>query len=250
MKARRQSKDTDRPAAMIRLHAVRNALLSLALLISLAACLPSRGQDDPEIVTGTIGGQEYFVPRAYLKLPSRALSEDNIYVLAFYPDFRPAWDSHNAIWREGKWKYNIMILAAHSSAPAPMEVHVRSTISLLHATERAGIEHDLSRFTQPDGAVKDHRDIWIEYGTENEDMIQSYTTCSEKIIERDNPQCTLYFKWYGNFFTKASFNKELLPQWREIKHETQRLLDSFRSSETAISYLRQRTVIDGVGGAR
>ncbi|MER2534783.1 MAG: hypothetical protein ABTQ31_06410 [Rhizobiaceae bacterium] len=216
------------------------ATLAVVALAFCAACLPSKGQRDPEIVTGTIGEQEYFVPRAYLKLPSRALSEDNIYVLAFYPDFRPAWDRHNAIWRDGKWKYKVRILASYSATPANIEVHARNTASTLRATQLVGIEYGLAHFTQPEGQASDHRDMWIEHAqTDNGDVL-SYTTCSEKLIERDNPQCTLYMNWNGGFFVRSSFNKSMLKNWSDIKRQTIELLESFQSRELAISYINSK----------
>lgn len=220
---------------MTRLRTLRNGLLSLALLIALAACLPSRGQDGPEIVRGVIGGQEYFVPRAYLKLPSRRLADDSIYVLAFYPDFRPAWDSHNSIWRDGLWKYKVRILATHSDTPAPIAVHAQNVTSLLNATERVGNEHGLVRFTQPIDKVKDRPDVWIEYDPSITDAVISYVTCSEKLIDKDNPQCAMYFNWHDSFFVKTSFDMELLPRWKEIFVSTTSLLNSFLSEEEAIS---------------
>lgn len=205
---------------------------ALLALILLAGCPPSRGGERPEIVRATIGAQEYFVPRAYLTLPGKGLPPTSIYVLAFYPDFRPAWDSHNTIWKEGKWKQNINILAAYSPSPAPIEAQLNSAIALLHATEPKGREHGLDHFTQPDGEVQDHRDIWIERSQDNL-AAASYVTCGDK-------KCALYFSWNSNFFVTTSFFRSLLPEWKLIKGESVDLLDSFRSEEAAIRYLSSK----------
>lgn len=222
-------------------------LLSLALLIALTACLPSRGQDAPEIVRGVIGGQEYFVPRAYLKLPGLGLAEQNIYVLAFYPDFRPAWDSHNAIWREGKWKYNVMILASYAKVPVTLKTHLDIATGLNDATEFVGIEYGLHHYTQPKDKVQDHRDIWVETEHANLDRPDSYVHCSKPITENSVPQCRMEFVWNRHFLVGASFNRELLPHWRSIKDSTDALLNSFRAEDTAIAYFREHAAYDTKG---
>lgn len=227
-----------------RVRRVLNLLVPIIVLI-VAACGPPQGsnRNNVEIISGEIGGTTYYVPRDYLKLKSRGLADDNIYIQTMYPDFAPLTERPNELWRRGEWYRNVRILANYYEKPAGTQKLAEGNIERLHAHQIVGNEYGLVHRTQPEGYVQDTWDVWLEYSDRDSTEVLSFITCTESSV----PQCALH-TYSDRFHVKAHFNKMLLPEWKFIKNNVSMMMNSFRDEDSSrqfvINAIERRDRID------
>lgn len=210
-------------------------LILLLISIGLTACISSSPKN--EIVHGVVGGKQYFVPKVLFVLPNRHLKSDNIYIRSMYPNFTPVVEQPTELLKQGEWYKNIRILASARGSNISFDEFAKGMQEHFKAFEYVETEYGLLHHKQPEGFVQDHRDMWFE---EVNDVYTSYIACSEKLIKIDRPQCSHHFFLKRGLRLKVSYNKELLPHWKDIKDKTLELFKSFRSEEAAKAYINQK----------
>lgn len=183
------------------------------------------------IIEGRVGEDIYFIPEGFFIFKGRAFDDDGIYIHIMYPNFSPPEKSTIDIWKQGNEINYIRVLAQHYPKKKANEAELlENFITWEDAYEISGSEFGLLHRTQPDGYVKDKKDIWIE---ERNGSIRSIFMCSEKLIETDVPQCSQHYHLRDDMQLKVTFDKRLLPNWREIDSGVRALFDSFKARESA-----------------
>lgn len=210
-------------------------LASLLLCFLLMCCIPVPSPKN-KIIKKHIGEKIYYIPKGYFKLKDQAKDgeEKSIYVWAMYPNFSPLPASPTTLRREGVWFNNILILASFIENPKKSNKHLESVIKRNKATETSkdkylGLIH---KHQSKETFDPSWDDIFIEMKDEE---IISFISCGHKDSEITVPQCQQKL-WLGNFMTSISYNKKLLPHWKEIKDKTIGLLESFENPEAARSF--------------
>ncbi|PCJ99993.1 MAG: hypothetical protein COA45_04045 [Zetaproteobacteria bacterium] len=213
----------------------------LLFIVLLTGCVPSDDKQEPSndivIKQGVIGGKKYYVPEQYLKMKGSAISSDGIYVRAMYPNFTPVLKDPKELRGEKEWYRSVRILAKKRNSNIEFNVFAEGKIKNLKAFEIVGEEYGLIHQKQPEEHVQDHDDIWLE---KNNDEYVSLINCSEKIIETDVPHCQMQIFYKSKFRIKASFNKVLLPHWKEIKRNVLEMFDSFEYEHSARAYIETK----------
>lgn len=206
--------------------------LCCLVFLGVVACTPS---DAPQILKGKIGGEEYFVPKAYFILKSKGKPvEDSIYVRAMYPHFEPRNKSERELRREGEWFRSVRILA--SLVPKPnLEAFLNSRIKFTNATYKKGKIYGLIHRTAPPDNQNDHGDLFIE--NENGEFV-SFIGCTKKHSSSSVPQCEHFITYKHQFSLNISYDKKLLPHWKHIKQQTFALLKSFETEPSAREFLK------------
>lgn len=220
--------------------------LSLFALVFLIACLPETGNsidiDNIQIVEGEIGGKKYFVPDAYLFPLTTQVGPESMYLQVHYPTFVPLTETTEEMWKKGEMWKSFRLLISHMPQPKTdfHEFSIEMTKGKA-ATKLVGNEYGLTHKTQREDlntpSLWQLQDVWFE---EENGKYLSYITCTEKILETDNPICTLNFRTDANLSYKITFNKHILPHWNEIKTSSIALVESFKSPESAKNYLTYR----------
>lgn len=205
------------------------------MTIALTACIPNPPKN--EIVHGVVGGKQYFVPKVLFVLPNRHLKSDNIYIRSMYPDFTPVLEEPIELLKKGEWHRNIRILASARKSNISFNEFAKGMQDHFKAFEYVDTEYGLLHHKQPEGYVQDHRDMWLE---EVNGEYVSYVSCSEHLVKNDKPQCAHNFFLKRGLRLKVSYNKTLLPHWKDIKDKTLELFKSFRSEEAAKNYISQK----------
>lgn len=201
----------------------------------LTACIPSPPKD--EIVHGVVGGSQYFVPKVLFILPNRHLQDDGIYIRTMYPDFTPVLEEQIDLLRKGEWYRNIRILASARGSNISFDEFAKGMQGHFKAFEYVSTEYGLLHHKQPEGYVQDHSDVWLE---EVDGKYVSYISCSETTLKNDISRCSQNFFLKEGLRLKVSYNKKLLPYWKDIKDKTLELFKSFSSEEAAKIYINQK----------
>ncbi len=220
-------------------------ILFLSIGLILAACLPSKDRqisaDTARIVKGEIGGQAYYVPDVYFVPNSSRMSDPkwfSIYIQTLYPNFSPLLEPTADLWKRGESYKYIHILANYYETPSNAELLGKETINRLKAFDVVGNEYGLVHQKQEAYSNQDDWDIWVKKNDNGE--YESFITCSEKIIDSDNPHCSDNVYWQKNFYLKINFDRRFLPEWQKIQKNSFALLESFKSEQTSRDYLKQR----------
>lgn len=202
------------------------------LLISHRPSVPP----EPELIHAKIGASELYIPKEYLKFRHTGVGAKSALLQAWYPGSAIAPGSSSLdLAKEGVWWKNISILVNERLSDISFDNFARKSTEYLDATELVGDEYGMMHYTQPKGFVQDKYDVWLE---KNGELITSYITCSERLIESDIPQCTHKFFLDGGLRISISYDRRFLPEWKIIKSNVEDMFDSFRSREAAERSLR------------
>ena len=190
-----------------------------------------------EVHKRMVGGDIYYVPKAYYRLPNNNITSEGMYLTTYYPGNAPVIQSPKALKERGLWHKNIRISAVsltrysrftpEKALPAVMEFNI--------ATNFVGEQYGLKYYTQPKGhrLENDRDEFWVE--SDKEPNV-SYVACSKKVMKHQTPQC--YHSFYDSRFNyNVHFDKRLLPEWKTIQDNVLELMRSFESKETAQAYL-------------
>jgi hypothetical protein len=200
----------------------------------LMGCLPEadkipQKKEDIKIVSGNLGKEQFFIPKAYFKEGTDGFEGGDISLQMMQPDFLPLLKSSDQIFKDGEKEKIIRILANENRGiEINYSKHIQERISFFKAFEKVDSEYGLTHFTQPNGYVKDWQDVWVEHkGNQN----ISYIYCHD-----DNPnlfpQCTHSFEM-GTIYVQVHYDKRNLPKWKKIQTGVLETFDSFKSIETA-----------------
>lgn len=204
---------------------MKKLFLGIILTLALSACDQAKKVEDPSQITEVIvGGQKLCIPKAYIKSWDDP-DNDTVPIQTMYPDFLPLEKSSQQHWEDGTWWKQVSLLLSGIRTDLSYDELLKLKMKVLKATKLVGSEHDgLLHYTQPEGEVQDKYDIWAERNNAN--TIVSYITCGEKLTQTSKPQCNFRHN-HNSFFISKTFDKELLPHWKEIKASTISLIDSF-----------------------
>lgn len=203
---------------------MKNGLLFIAVLF-VAACVPDKKADAPEIVETVVAGQKLCIPREYIKIPNDP-NDSTVPIQTMYPDFLPLEKRPNEYWKEGEWWRHVDILIMPKSQFKSFDEIVANKIEFYGATLVQGLEHGLEKRAKPDnttGARLDRGDLWFE---KNGADVVSIVQCTKKHNKKTNPQCQNHFLIDSSFIS-VFYDKKLLPHWKEIKTKSIALIDSF-----------------------
>lgn len=221
----------------------------LALCFFLTACFPSKenhlSADTAKIVTGEIDGQTYYVPEVYFVPVAPGMSgpkDFSIYLQVLYPEFSPLLEPTQNLWTRGESYRYIRILAKYNQgkkfkyASGAAQARLDAIIRGRKNNQVVGEEYGLIHQTQTPDGIQDFDDVWIE---KKDNRIVSHITCGEKILKTDVPQC-VHWTYWDNFFVEIYYDKRLLPEWKRVQEEARALFDSFKSEQTARTFLHAR----------
>jgi hypothetical protein len=171
-----------------------------------------------------INGVDLWVPVAYFKtmIPPPG-EQDAALLITLHPEFEPLKESQARIWEKGEWHRHVMILILSLSGKKTINELFTSLSQAFDATELQGIEYGLNAYSQPKGIVN-ARELWLE-GDESAPV--SLIVCSKQEGETSHPQCTHYIK-HAQLEYNISYDKKLLPHWREIRDKTNDLISRFK----------------------
>ncbi|PCJ99992.1 MAG: hypothetical protein COA45_04040 [Zetaproteobacteria bacterium] len=214
--------------------------ISFIFIVLLTGCVPSDDKQEPSndvvIKQGVIGGKKYYVPEMYFKMKGGAISLDSIYVSAMYPTFTPMLEDHKKLRKEKEWYRNVRILASYRKNLINPDEVTKIMIKNLKAFEVVGEEYGLIHQKQPEEYVQDKRDMWLD---KVDGHYVSYISCSDKILETDVPQCS-HTIYVNSFSVGISYNKVLLPHWKEIKRNVLEMFESFEYEHSARAYIETK----------
>ena len=165
-----------------------------------------------------LGQTDLYIPSEYLKFRHTSIGPEAILIQAWYPGSAivPSNDI-NDLFKQGLWWKQVrVLLLLRRDANIDFDESSKKSTKHLHATALVGDEGGLMHYTQPPGAVQDLYDLWLEYNPEGK--IISRTTCSEKIIKLDRPQCEMTLLFNKDISLGIAFDKKLLPEWKTIKN--------------------------------
>lgn len=207
----------------------------------LVGCIPSENKEKADkgfdVVKGEIGGEYYYVPKDYFKIKGRYFADNNIYLIAMYPDFTPLTKKPQELWEEKQWYRNLRIIGFKGNLSIDFDEFAKKNIENLKAYETIGEEYGLIHNKQPEPYVQDHYDIWLE---KQDEKYTTFITCTEQLTESSVPQCKQHFFLDENLRLRISFDKRLLPHWKNIKEKTIKMFESFESEEAARAYISKK----------
>ncbi len=216
-------------------------LLLLVYLPLLMGCLPEadnipKTKEDIKIISGNLGKEKFFIPKAYFKKGMADFEDGTISLQMIQPEFIPLIKNTQQMWKDGEQVKYISILANEQRSFNNFSKNIKDQIDFLEVFETVGLEYDLIHLKQPKGYVQDKWDVWVE--TKDKENI-SYITCSEKIIPADIPQCTHAMRASG-IYIQINYDKRNLPEWKKIQNGVLEAFDSFRSDDKAKEFLFQK----------
>jgi hypothetical protein len=195
-----------------------------------------QGKDGIRIIEGELGGKKLFIPADYFESGMTNFSDGTITLQVQQPEFLPLSKRPVQMWADGEQTKYVSMLVEKRRLKTGYDEYIRGRIDFYEASKVVGEEHGLLHMRQPDGQVQDRDDLWVE---RNRDQYVSYIACSEHITENDVPQCSHSFEVEGvNIF--MHYDKRNLPDWKKIQVGVAKMIESFRSPETAREALFQK----------
>lgn len=179
---------------------------------------------DPMKVTyhARVNGISLYIPFPYFSSgPSPDQRDEGVIVL--YPEFLPLTKRPQKLWEEGEWYRNVRILFGDPTGrKTPPEIY-ESQARSIDATEFKGMMYGLHYYSQPEGIKNDGGELWVD----NPEKVSTVIKCGKILSAISKPQCSLYVMNAGLWYT-ISYDKELLPHWKEIRDKSLNLVESFR----------------------
>lgn len=225
---------------------LKGVLFGFLVVLLLSGCLPEESSpaqsEKIEIREGMIGGRKYYVPDAYLFPLTKEIGPEAMLLQIHYPTYAPLFETTDEMWKKGELWKSFRVLVTYM--PSPKKAFHEHAIEMTKgkaATETVGVEYGLIHKTQRQDpntpSLWQLDDVWFE---EKNGKYVSYTTCSERKTEMSVPICKLFFRLTSHLSMRITFNKQLLPDWHDIKGNAIGLYESFRSAETAQEFLTSR----------
>lgn len=212
-------------------------IVPLICVVFLVGCGPD---NSTKIIEGEIYGRKFYYPWLYAVPPFYGISGESIYVRALHPTFEPLQISETELFHQKREQYLIRMLVKPALRDTPKRISLDELFQAMNernykATVFVGNEYGLVHMTQPPEGVADIHDIWLE---KIDGKVVSYISCGEKILNTDVPQCR-YLSTENYFRLEISFDKRMLPEWRAVRDNALRMINSFNSPETAMEFLHQ-----------
>lgn len=223
---------------------MKNIFYMVLVCFLLAGCLPDNSKspsiENAEIIKVQLEDATLYIPeKDFHKLGKPTPGSDSILLNVMYPDMTPILEKPNDLWKKGEWYRNISILISRSPKPVSIEELTQHKIESLKASKFVGDENGLKHYTQPDGGIKDHWDVWTEY---EDNKILSVITCSEKIIKAAVPQCIQHLRPLA-LSLRLSYDKRLLKDAKKIREKVLSLLESYKIEQTSKDYFEERLAV-------
>lgn len=176
------------------------------------------------IETVIIGGDTYYIPRILLSFPERGAQDEVIYLKL------------KSIFSEGSdWKSEVRILAEYHPKINSINFIANELIKALKAQVITTSDYGLEHRTQTADGVQDAQDMWLE---KNNDTYLSFIRCTEIISSSSVPQCFYHTNW-KNFHIQATFDKNFLPEWRNLAEQIPKYFESFKTEKSAIDFVKK-----------
>lgn len=172
---------------------------------------------------GFIANKRLKIPKEYFMYSHLAdFSEGDVLLAVSYPEFTPLEFDHQTLWNMGKWDEKVVILLSNPVGKQTIKDSFQSLSRMFRATRLAEGPWGLKLFTQEVGKENDLDDIFVD------DVMapRVYINCSKVISANSNPQCSLVTT-DDNFHFNLSFDKDLLPHWKDIEARSKALSNSF-----------------------
>jgi hypothetical protein len=212
-------------------------ILLIAVSVLLAGC-PDKAakQATPQLVQANIGGQNIYIPKAYLNMGYTGVGSESALIQAWYPGDKVVPGDPDDLWWKKQWYNNVRILVSWYPKPTSMDQALDTQLKLLHATTIVGVEYGLVHQTQPPGAMPDDDDLWIDKIPGDTSL---FIACDDANLY-PAPQCKEYFV-SGTYYIQANYNRRLLPHWKSLHDHVLSLLNSFKSPQSASAYFNTVT---------
>lgn len=216
-----------------------SGLICLAFLLT--ACKAEQSvsnYEDVNVIEAQYGEYKMYIPEPYLKFYPASVGKKSVLFHTLYPGDNILEVTPKELREQGNIQKKIMVLISHyPKSTITFSDLTKKTIGHLKAYEKVGEEYDLTHQKQPPDQIQDKKDMWIEY---DQDKAVSYITCGEKLSEYTVPQCSHYLDITPKLSVMISYDMRLLPEWKLIKENMSKLIDSFWEEETAKRFAYQK----------
>lgn len=212
---------------------IYSLFVTFTCILLITACLPKK--NDPEIVKLEFNAGEYastlFIPQVdFHPLANKTAQDGTGFLMLSFPDLLP-------INRDNFQQEKASFIIQQSPKPTPVDILTEKKRISLRANRLVNELYGLKHYSQSiEDDNQDAYDIYINY--ENKE-IPFYLTCSEKILETDNPQCSLTIK-YKTLSIRSSFSKKNLIKTQSFVKNINKLLASYASQEASKEHLQKR----------
>jgi hypothetical protein len=174
-----------------------------------------------------INGVDLWIPAAYYKsghLPGKVQQKD-VLLTVMYPSFTPLKERPQALLKKGMWfEHHVTFLIQDRSVMISVQDKHKSLVSFLDATYPRGEKYGGPEyFTPPPDSRFDRGELYLD--KDNNELVGLIRCNGDD--DGPNPQCS-YQLWHQHFLYQMNFDKDLLPQWNDIKKKTLALTEQFK----------------------